>query len=257
MERMVLQNLSREADRYPVVCTASDPTQSASIYFSHLTADSHSRSDNLDLKLGGNEESIEFSNVHRFNQQILDFIKHLDSSFPLLDLPSFGGSMRSVTSTKTDGDKPVLTTFETLDDEIGHFDKFITHVQSGTSTAIIVLDEHAWPAVVTWASKEHNRKRVRVVDSANDVERLQYSSSQVAVLHSESVPGLQFDNVLVTGFPSSERISSASSASIFLSRLYLASSRAKNDLHLFMNSQADGLAEIVASAVEKNFVSLG
>lgn len=250
LERFVIQNLSRDPSGYPVVSTASDPSQSAAAYFLNTNLQDAATSSEMELDLGGNEEEIDLTVVHRYSEEILRFIKHIDAKFPVLDLGGLTSTVSSSQAAAKGENIPRVLTYTSDADELENLDEVISTLPSGDSRAIIVLDEQKWSKVFDWTNDPKRSKKIRLVDGPSDVEGLQYSSAQVAVILAEAAVGLEFDHVVVAGLPTGRRADTTSNIAVFLSRLYVASSRAIKSLTILRNPQDDGLDSVLDTAID-------
>jgi hypothetical protein len=67
--------------------------------------------------------------------------------------------------------------------------------------------------------------------------------------------GLQFDSVVITGLDDSRMLEDRPERlNNFISRLYLAASRARKDLEFVVNTDEDGLPEVLKAAITQRFL---
>jgi hypothetical protein len=208
----------------------------------------------------GEFESVELKTVHRFSPEILRLVRHINDSFPSLDLGedwAFSGDIE--TSVVATGRKPTVTNHTTRHEEIAAAFESAKRATSlggvDDRVALIVLDPLA---LTDYAEYEGERPNITVIRGRDDVDALQYSRRSVVLSAAEYVAGLQFAAVVVAGFPhdSNRTANLAYQQRRLLSLLYLAVSRATTDVDLHVNAEDGGVPDVLARATEAKIVLL-
>ncbi|MFB6843474.1 UvrD-helicase domain-containing protein [Streptomyces sp. NPDC056373] len=254
LERQVLHYLTRDTSIYPRVFMAVDPRQSPSEAFIGLAADDTRSSsgvptdDNL-----GDVANFELTTVHRFTPQILEIIKHVHHEFPTLDLgEEWDIDFSRVESAQDDGSLPRLISAAS---RFGEEDDIVRAVQAlypAGRLALAVVDHRQWPRFSALASRIGNSGKFHVstVSGRSDIEGLGYRRRGLVIGTAEYLAGLQFDSVLVAGIPDLNASAQTSNERIrYLSFLYLALSRAQEEVRVFVNDDDGGAPEVLLRAV--------
>lgn len=256
LERQALAYLTRNAVDYPRLFMAVDPRQSPSEAFIGLAAD-ETRSmveDNI-----GDADNFELTTVHRFTPQILDLIKHVHHMFPALELgQDWEVDLGAVESAKGDGPKPTLVSAETqAASDIDIYQSVHELYQQGRM-AIAVVDPRQWRRFSNLAAQlsTSGKFHVSAISGRSDIEGLGYRQRVVVVGAAEYLAGLQFDTVLVVGVPDLRADAvTANERTRMLSLLYLALSRAEQEVRIFVNDEDGGPAEVLVQAVNKGVLA--
>jgi hypothetical protein len=258
-ERLVLHYLTRSADQYPKLFMALDPRQSPNEVYAGFSGGevASGESGEADRSLG-TVEPIDLASVHRFSPEILALVRHLNKSFPALELGAdWELDLEAVRSQAPHGKKPVLHRFSRFEDEMVAVMKTAAEVaSSGNSgrTAIVLLDALLIPRFEAAAAK--SGLNVCVIKSRDDVEQLRYRKRSIVLSAAEYVGGLQFEQVLVAGFVDS-RVGVANlgyQMRRFFSLLYLAVSRSAGTVDLFVNDELGGVPALLESAIRTGLV---
>lgn len=246
IERLILQNLTRDASHYPVICTASDPTQSAATYFSQMSIETASGT--IDLNTGGNDEEVRLQTVHRYSPRVLKLLQHFDRSFPTLDLPDFGSGIQESGSGSKDIHRPESRCVASPAEECRTLEEILSSIPSEESKAVIALDEDRWPQLCNWAASSSWSSKLLVVDRAEDLRDLRYTAAKIPIIHVTNCAGLEIDNVIVCAFPDKMKLTGSVNQAIFLSRLYLAASRTAGRLTLIYTPNGGFLSSVLTDA---------
>ena len=253
LERQVLHYLTRDTSRYPRVFMAVDPRQSPSEAFIGLAADETRSSTwaTADDRLG-DVANFELATIHRFTPQILDLIKHMHHWFPTLDLGhDWDVDFTRVESAQADGPLPRLVSSGSRAAEETDVYRAVQDLYQSGRLALAVVDTRQWPRFSELASRiSHSVKfHVSTVSGRSDIEGLGYRRRGLVVGPAEYLAGLQFDSVLVAGIPDMNAASTANERTRLLSLLYLAISRARRQVRVFVNEDDGGAAEVLLQAV--------
>jgi hypothetical protein len=262
-ERLSLHYLSRDPERYPFMFMALDPRQSPTEVYADAAIGAIAVGESGEAEAAlGDVESVELKTIHRFSPEILRLVRHINDSFPGLDLGedwAFSGDEVETSVVET-GRMPTVTNHATRRDEIAAvFDA--ARDAAGTAdtedrVAIILLDPLA---LNDYAVYEGHRPNVSLIRGRDDIDALQYSRRAVVASAAEYVSGLQFAAVIVAGFPPhSNRIANQGyQQRRLLSLLYLAVTRATTSVEVHVNGEDGGLPDVLARAGEMKVVLIG
>jgi hypothetical protein len=262
-ERQVLHYLTRSADEYPRMFMALDPRQAPSEVYVEFPVSkvTSAQSGSADQFLG-KVAAVDLSTVHRFTPEILALVRHIHHSYPALDLGvDWEVDIDSVQSSMQHGERPVLRVAKTRLDEVYSALTRAEAVASGADAkervAVIVLDPLMLPIFET--ATRDSKSSFCVIKSRNDVDTLRYKKRSIVVSAAEYVAGLQFDRVIIAGFPETAKgvANLGHQRRRFLSLLYLAVSRAMRHVELYTNEETGGVPELLESAVTNKIVSGG
>lgn len=264
-ERQLLRYLTRSREEYPKILMALDPKQSPWGVYSELEdADPSSRPERFEDEFGL-ISSVDLATVHRFTPEILQLAKDLDRQFPNLDLGAdWGPGMADMTSSADSGPIPIIVRSGSQQAEvIDVYEEMHSHRASGTrgQLAIAIVDQGKFGpfrAMAVGFSKNTGMK-VSIIESRDDAEGAQYRHRGILMGPAEYLAGLQFDSVIVAGLPDS----GTGFANLgyrrmrFLSLLYLAITRARREVRIFVNYDYGGVPEVLQVAADKGYVVLG
>lgn len=253
LERQVLHYLSKDTAHYPRVFMATDPRQSPSESFIGVAADQIMSSlaqkpdDNL-----GSIADFELSIVHRFSPQILDLIKHVHHEFPTLELgKEWEIDFKSVESGQEDGHRPIIIRSGSRAAEEVDIVKAVQSLYPSGRMALAVVDSRQWPRFSELAARlaSTGKYNVSVISGRTEIEGVGYRSRGIVVGPAEYLAGLQFDSVLVAGVPDMRAYAArGNERTRILSLLYLALSRARKQVKIFVNDDDGGAAEVLEHA---------
>lgn len=263
-ERLALHYLTRDAGRYPRMFMALDPRQSPAEMYVDIAPGAVTRSDSgtADTYLG-DIHSVDLTVVHRFTPEILALVRHVNLSFPALDLgEDWELDLTDVTSSVDAGTVPTIVRHSTRHDAMtGALERGLDLARTATGedrAAVIVLEPgvlHDFKTQVVAEGTSH----VSIIESRDDVDRLRYSRRSVVVGAAEYLGGLQFKSVLICGLPDS----GGAFANLghhrrrVLSLLYLAISRATSLVEIHVSDDAGGIPGILEAAVAAGVAQLG
>jgi hypothetical protein len=261
-ERLSLHYLSRDPDRYPLMFMALDPRQSPTEVYAGaaIGAIAVGESGEAEASLG-TVDSVELKTIHRFSPEILRLVRHINDTFPALDLGeewAFGGD-EVETSVAATGRIPTVIRHATKDEEVAAvFDSAARHASSAGAddrVAIVLMNPLA---LGDYDSFEGTKPNVTIIRGRDDVDALQYSRRSVVLSAAEYVAGLQFAVVIVAGFPheSHRTANLGHQQRRLLSLLYLAVSRATTTVEIHVNAQDGGVPDVLESAAEAKVVQL-
>lgn len=259
LERQVLHYLTRDVVSYPRIFMALDPRQSPSEAFIGIAADEtrSSSTSSMDERFG-DVDNFELTTVHRFSPQILNLIKHVHHEFPTFDL---GGDwdidFAAVDSARVDGPLPRLVTSASRAAEETDIAKAVHELYPRSRLAIAVVDTRQWGRFSALASRigSSAKYHVSTISGRSDIEGLGYRSRGLVVGPAEYLAGLQFDTVLVAGISDLRSVARSSSEKTrLLSLLYLALSRARQEVRVFVNDDDGGAAEVLLRAAKNELM---
>lgn len=253
LERQVLHYLARDVAVYPRVFMALDPRQSPSEAFIGFASDGTQSSPVERDEDLGDVANFELTTVHRFTPEILELIKHVHHEFPTLDLGrDWHVDMNSVESKKEAGSRPMLISAGTRAGEEVDIAKTVYHLYPRGRVALAVVDVRQWRRYSELASRiALSRKfHVSIISGRSDLDRIGYRSRGLVVGPAEYLAGLQFDAVLVGGVPDMRSSGiPPNERTRLLSLLYLALSRAQQEIRIFVNDDDGGPPDVLARAV--------
>ncbi|WP_338760898.1 UvrD-helicase domain-containing protein [Nocardia vulneris] len=259
LERQVLHYLSRDVNIYPRVFMAVDPRQSPSEAFIGIAADG-TRSSTIAFDEGlGDITNLELTTVHRFTPQIWELIKHVHHEFPTLDLGNeWQINFASVESVKKPGPLPVLCMAASQNGEDADLARTVQRLYSSGRIAVAVVDTRQWHRFSELAARiaKSGKYNVSTVSGKTDIEGIGYRTRGLIVGPAEYLAGLQFDKVLVVGVPDMEATrATANERTRLLSLLYLALSRAQNEVRVYVNDDDGGAADVLLRAVSNGIMA--
>lgn len=261
-ERLSLHYLSRDPDRYPVMFMALDPRQSPTEVYAAaaIGAIAVGESGEAEASLG-TVDSVELKTIHRFSPEILRLVRHVNASFPALDLGeewAFGGD-EVETSVAATGWTPTVISHTTKNEEIAAvFDSAASHASNAgvdDRVAIVLMDSLS---LNDYAAAGGAKRNMTIVRGRDEIDSLQYSRRSVVLSAAEYVAGLQFAVVIIAGFPhdSNRTANLGHQQRRLLSLLYLAISRATTVVEVHVNAEDGGVPDVLQSAVEAKIVEL-
>lgn len=213
-ERTALQLLGRSRQGVPFI-TAEDPAQGV---FSSLNA-RRSPSDNAPVYL---------ETVHRFNEQLFEFISFIYRQFPLNALP-----LRIHETRGSGTQRPSIRTCASEDEAVDLAAKLVSELNAaaGPSDRICVVTLGDVDAKIYSSLTELGLNSIRL-ESFDDVERLAYSKRSIVVSPWQFVGGTQFSHVVVLALGISTPTSQFGRLREMVS-VYLSCSRAAESLNIF------------------------
>jgi hypothetical protein len=259
-ERLVLHYLTRSADDYPRMFMALDPRQAPSeVYVGfQMTRIASGQSGAADEFLG-QVTALDLSTVHRFTPEILALVRHIHNSYPALDLgPDWEVDTESIESSAPHGDRPLLVVHRTREDEIRgvlqRARELSTKASAKERVSVILLDPLA---LSSFQRAANDVAGFCVIQSRDEVDTLRYEKRSIVLSAAEYVGGLQFDYVVVAGFPDAPQgvANLGHQRRRFLSLLYLAVSRSARHVELHVSEGSGGVPELLDSALAKNIVA--
>ncbi len=232
-ERTSLELLGRSKRGVPFV-TAEDPAQGV---FSSL----NSRRANVD------NVPVYLEVVHRFNEQIFDFITFIYQQFPLNAL-----SLRIHDTRGTGRAPPTIFTLPTDDQAIAKTAELVESIQASSTT-----DERV--CVVTLGDVdrdisqrlESRKLKVTRLESFDDVERLAYSKRSVVVAPWQFIGGTQFTHVVVLSSGLLKPNSQFGRLREMVS-VYLSCSRATESLNIICSGY---IPSVISSAADEGLIT--
>jgi len=213
-ERTALQLLGRSRRGVPFI-SAEDPAQGV---FSSINA-RRSANENVPVYL---------EVVHRFNEQIFEFISFIYRQFPLNALPL------RIHNTRGKGTKlPSILSLENQRKAVDAASSLVVdiHAAAGPSDRICVVTLGDVDTEISSKLIERGLNTIRL-ESFDDVERLAYSRRSIVVSPWQFVGGTQFSHVVVLALGISAPASQFSRLREMVS-VYLSCSRATESLNIF------------------------
>lgn len=255
LERLVMQGLIRDPEEYPTICMASDPAQSAAMYFALLgsegsTAEFDGGMD--DDLFEDTPELVELDTVHRYPQSVLNFLTHIEADYPIMDFIKPLRRQNTVQASRQVEKIPEVTYAGNEPGWVGGVDEILDGLPSDGTKAVICLTESGWSEYADTVVGSGYGKKLRPIAGRDEIEGLQYTPGIIPVISSDNSAGLEFDHVVVTGFPGKGTLVAPSNMAVYISRLYVAASRCVETLTLYVDKMEPGLLETLEKACEKN-----
>lgn len=213
-ERTALQLLGRSRRGVPFI-TAEDPAQGV---FSSLNA----------RRAAVENVPVYLEVVHRFNEQIFEFINFIYQQFPLNALP-----LRIHDTRGAGAQRPSMLSFASEEEAITAASKLVASINSaaGPSDRICVVTLGDIDAEISKRLAELSLKTIRL-ESFDDVERLAYSKRSIVISPWQFVGGTQFSHVVVLALGISAPNSQFGRLREMVS-VYLSCSRATESLNIY------------------------
>ena len=259
-ERLALIFLSRDPDSHPVIFMALDPRQSPAEAYTgeSLVTRSEAESGEAEAALG-RIEALDLTTIHRFSPEILELVRHINNSYPTLELGEDWAldSDQLQTSAAPAGHRPTVSTHEDRATETAGIVADVTAQLAGRASeerlAIILVDTMA---VGHYSDLDVKGASILLLDGRDAVDSLQYSKRAIVLSPAEYVAGLQFSSVIVAGFPPTpaRRANLGHERRRLLSLLYLAVSRATTTVSIHVNMADGGVPEVLESALDRGIV---
>ena len=233
-ERTALQLLGRSRRGVPFI-TAEDPAQGV---FSSLNA-RRATVENVPVYL---------EVVHRFNEQIFEFISFIYQQFPLNALP-----LRIHDTRGAGTQRPAMHSSASEEEAIAAASKLVAdiHAGAGHSDRICVVTLGDVDAAVSERLIKLGLKTVRL-ESFDDVEQLSYSRRSIVVSPWQFVGGMQFSHVVVLALGVSSPSSQFGRLREMVS-VYLSCSRATESLNIYC---AGYVPLVLANAADENLLTV-
>lgn len=261
-ERQVLNYLNRDASAFPRLYMALDPRQSPyEVYVNFPISEVTSHQSGQAERDLGEVNSFDLTKVHRFSPQILELVKFIQYSYPTLNLgDDWLLDVRSWESAAPSSEPPKYRTVKNLDEEVSATvqaaKRLFVKNDNSRRLAIILLDE-------THAAKfaealEAERLPVLFMESRDDIDNMRYHKKSITLTAAEYAAGLQFDDVIVTALPDHATLTPipVHQRRRILSLMYLAVSRATENVELIIQLPGDEYTSMFDRAVQSNVLQL-
>ncbi|MBO5482910.1 MAG: UvrD-helicase domain-containing protein [Spirochaetaceae bacterium] len=255
-EKAVLQYLTREPQKYPVLIMAMDPKQSVDEVYSEYGVTDVFKGMNPEIeKELGNPVDICLTEAYRYTKQILKFLKHIDSSYPTLDFgEDWNNKIRTVSSNQEDGILPKFYYCKNKHDEIKMAINKAKELSGSTRVAILSLQDDLFTSLI---EETKNDCDFKLIDSSSVTHTLKHVRRNVFISKPSYVIGLQFEVIILVGCYSIYNENAPNQSGYkrrFLNDLYLGASRAKKDLYLYSNKEAITIPDVIKTALDNKLV---
>ncbi|BCL12896.1 UvrD-helicase domain-containing protein [Micromonospora sagamiensis] len=251
-ERRALHHLTKDPKTYPKMFMALDPRQSAEIVYTGVAGRSIIRDEpGRASAIMGDVEQHSLTRVHRFGQEVLALLRHINKSWPQLDLgDDWELDLEQVRAKSPSAKAPMLHRHADVHEEARNALRAArawTNRPDGGRVAVVLVDKDALDLYE--AAFDSDVGRVNVLGSRDDLASLQYEKRTVVVAPAEYVAGLQFETVIVAGLPRMRRHARWPQTRHLLSQLYLAISRASNHVEIHVNKANGALPDVLETAI--------
>lgn len=255
-EKAVLQYLTRDPQKYPVLIMAMDPKQSVDEVYSEYGVTDVFKGMNPEIeKELGNPVDICLTEAYRYTKQILKFLKHIDSSYPTLDFgEDWNNKIRTISSNQEDGILPKFYYCKNKHDEIKMAINKAKELSGSTRVAILSLQDDLFTSLIEETKKDCDFK---LIDSSKVTHTLKHVRRNVFISKPSYVIGLQFEVIILVGCYSIYNENAPNQSGYkrrFLNDLYLGASRAKKDLYLYSNKEAIAIPDVIKTALDNKLL---
>lgn len=255
-ERYLIHLLTRDAEAPPRLILALDPQQSAFALLTGLAEGTLSRA--ATESLGGPTQTrmLDLLVVHRFSSQVHAFVRLIHESFPnLIELgEDWSFDVSKTQASRSDGVKPrvlqVSTQAEACQSALDLAQQSARSATGDDRVAVVATGAEELEALRSALGSDSvhgGASRYTLLESREDVERLNYEQRSIVIGSAEYCAGLQFAHVVVVAFSGTPLAAGGASAQrAALSELYLAVTRAEKTVTL-VTWGADGAVADIAS----------
>lgn len=259
-ERMVFHRLTRNPDAFPILFMALDPRQAPAETYVDFQLDDVTWGEGVTAETTfGEYDNLDLNEVFRFTEQILGLLRHLDASYPALQLgEDWRVSVAGVSRAAGNGRLPDLVMHRSADEEAKAAIRDAVELANAGPTAVLCLSAESFEQYKELTADLTLRGRFRMIKSRDDVSTLRYSRRSIVLSQPHYVAGLQFDHVVLGGCrPSFVEYSPHQEYSLrrFLSDVYLGISRARNVVHIHGSGGRGNLPTVIRSALHAGVLS--
>ena len=235
-----------------------DPEQSARLF---MSVDAHQsptgrhgnfvREANSPLE---EDKAVVLNEVHRYTTHILDLIKFINREIPTEDLSDqWRIDIDSATARTEAGEYPTI-----IDCSLSassscdlSFQLALAEIKDHNRVAIAVVDQFQFKEYSDYAQRLSKKVSVTVIQTRDDIGQIPKSRKGLLIGSASNLAGLQFDSVIVSGLGDSSILKhKVHRIPQFLSHLYLAVSRARKRVVFVVDSDRDGMPEVLEKAIE-------
>jgi hypothetical protein len=263
-ERYLVHLLTRDPDSPPRMVMAMDPHQSAFTLLTGLHDHALSRRASASLAAVPMVESVDLQTVHRFAEPILRLVRSVHACFPnLVDIgDDWTFDLEASTAARSVGSKPELIVAASRGAAVAASIDAVRQRNSASSpterVALIAAGTAEFDAVAAGVSDLAHPAAAEftVIESRDDVDRLNYSRRSIVVGTAEFCAGLQFAHVVVLAFADREQGHGvgASAERASLSEVYLAITRAESTLTVVTSGDEGSVGTALKNALERDVV---
>lgn len=256
VERGVFLPLLKKRASSPALLMAYDVQQSPREAFLGLS------NGNIQSPIGNfsvsNAQKVQLTDIFRYTPEIGAALRHISHENPIDGIDSDWLSP-DASSRLPSGPKPIaiqLGSTQALYDFAFENAVRLGKEMGYRDVAVLSL---SYPIFDQIKHSGKYRDRLFVIDSREDLMKIQYTGKRVIFSSPEYVSGFQFDAVFVCDANLNDADVGARTTwqnRRFASSLYLAASRAKRTLFFLGDGSFGGLAEIVKSGVSNGFIEL-
>lgn len=254
-ERMALQFLSNNPDEYPCIYMAMDPKQAVENVYGDVGITDIIQKINPEIEHDMGISDFNLDIAYRYSQEILDFLKHVDSFYPTMGFRDlWNNKIQGTTSNKKKtGDTVDIFMRNSIEKCIIDALKMAEdYLQKGKQVAILTLSDDYYSRLM-----KNSNPYLKLINAMHETTVLAYTKKKIVVSKPSYIIGLQFDFVIILGCE--YEISEDTPGYVyyerqFLADLYLGASRAKNKLVLINNTEASSFPNVLEKAIEKGYL---
>ncbi len=255
-EKAILQYLTRNPEKYPVLIMAMDPKQAVEEVYSDFGVTSVFDGMNPEIEREmGNPEDICLTEAFRYSGEILRFLKHIDSCYPVYDFgKDWNNNIKNNSSKQEKGPIPSYIVCKDKENEVECAISKAIDLSGNCRVAILSLQDDIFSSLI---KKVNNKQEFKIIESTNVTHTLKYAKRNIFVSKPSYVIGLQFDVVILIGCYSIFPMTSPNQSCYerkFLSDMYLGASRSRRMLFLYSNRKAPTIPHVITTALANGFI---
>tara|TARA_R110002124_G_scaffold276334_2_gene447072 strand:+ start:1070 stop:3292 length:2223 start_codon:yes stop_codon:yes gene_type:complete len=221
---------------------------------------SSSSTQNFMATRAGSSELVELTKVFRSTPEIMDFMRDIDGSHPTLNMEMDWSPLPTETLSEN-GAKPILLQYN---NDIALVDNVSILVKKaiagldggGRDVAVLCMNERLFD-IYRDASRINDF--ALPITSREQMKELRYARRKCVFSMPEYIAGLQFDTVVIIHADEKQYnndIAGPNALRRFVSRFYLAATRAKKNLIVCSSNERGGPSSILAGAISAGSISV-
>lgn len=254
VERGVFLPLIKKTVSAPALLMAYDVQQSPREAFLGLSGDA------VQTPIGSfsvaNAEKVQLRDIFRYTPEIAAVLRNINQANPIDGIDA-GWLSPAATSRLPSGEKPVAHTFDNTQALYDFAFEAAANAGKKVGFREVAVLSLSFPTFDQIKSAGKYRDRLFIIDSREDMLKLQYAGKRIVFSSPEYVSGFQFDTVIVCDVNLNDTETGARStwqSRRFASLLYVAASRAKQHLYFLGDKSFGGLSEVITMAIEQGSV---
>jgi len=254
VERGAFLPLLRKSDGPPALVMAYDVQQSPREAFLGLTNDKV-KTGVASFSVAG-AEKIQLKEIFRYTPEIAAALRHISHANPIDGLDDDWLSS-DATSRLPSGPKPIAIDFQSTEEMYDFAMETASRLAKQGKVREVAILSLSYSIFDRIKVAGKYRDRLFVIDSREDLMKIQYAGKRNIFSAPEYVAGFQFQSVIVCDVNLNDTETGARStwqSRRFSSLLYLAASRARKDLYFLGEKDHGGLATIIKRGVVNGLI---